>query len=336
MDWIKKNFDQFILALFALVLLAVSTLFVLRTQGFGEQFSGAMSMPSKSREIPALDMERITEAQRQATSPGTWKSTNHGALLFTSERYYVSNGVLKPPGKDALYVNSRTGEPIPNQFFLDHGLPLLDVGVPFQDPDGDGFLNENEWKHQTDPNKKDSHPPYHTELFLKQWIKVPFRLKFQAYDGDQTKPEAMDFQVNPLDAGARTQFVKIGQVIENTKFKVTKFQFKQKLNESTGEQQDVSELTVENTETGDSVALVLDQVVSSPSQFGRMEYMWPARKPGEQGQMFDVPRTKEFVLKPEVTLKYKLDAVTDAEAQITGPTGEKIVVKTYPPIQGRK
>jgi len=332
MDWIKKNYDQFILALLAVALLGVSAMLVLRAQGFAEQFSGAMSMPSKSKDIGALDIDRIKEAQRQAGAPASWKAETHGNLLFTSERYYISNGVLKSPGTDALHTYSRNGTKIPNKWFIDYNLPLLDKTVPFQDPDGDGFLNENEWFHKTDPTKKDSHPAYHTELFLKQWVKVPFRLKFQAYDGDTTKPATMDFQVNPLDAGARTQFVKIGQDIEGTKFKVMKFEKKERLNDKTGEQQDVSELTVENTETGDSVALILDQIVSSPSQFGKMEYMWPAKKPGEQGQIFDVPRTKDFVLKPEVTLKYKLDAVNDTEAQITGPTGEKIVVKPYPPI----
>jgi hypothetical protein len=333
MDWIKKNYDQFILALLALALLAASVMLVLKIQSFGEQFAGAQSMPVKSNEIPAVDQEVIKVAQRQVESPVTWKSETHSGLLFTSERVYPVNGVLKKPDEDELYAHSRTGEKMKNKWYLDFGLPVLDPSVPFQDPDGDGFLNENEWLHKTDPTKKDSHPPYHTELFLKQWIKVPFRLKFQAYDGNPQQPQAMDFQVNPLDAGARTQFVKIGDVIEGTKFKVIKFESKQKLNDSTGEQQDISELTVENTETSDSVALILAQIVSSPSQFGRLEYMWPAKKPGEQGQLFDVPRTKEFVLKPEVTIKYKLDAVSDTEAHITGPNGEKIVVKPYPPIK---
>jgi hypothetical protein len=330
MDWIKKNYDQFLLAVLALALLVAAVLLVLKAQSFGERFAGALSVPTKSKDIPALDQGVIQAAKDQANKPALWISKNHDELLFTSAKYTVKNGVLVPWKGSSIWIDYLTGRPVPTEWISKYGLPETDARVLEQDADADGFLNADEWRENTDPTKKESHPAYHTRLFLKQWIKVPFRLKFQTHYGDQAKPEAMDFQVNPLDAGARTKFVKIGEVIEGTKFKVIKFEFKQKLNDSTGEQQDVSELTVENIETGDKVALVLDQVVSSPSQFGRFEYMW-GKKPDEPGQIIDVPKTKEFVLRPDVTIKYKLLDVSDTEAHIEGPNGEKITVKLYRP-----
>jgi hypothetical protein len=201
--------------------------------------------------------------------------------------------------------------------------------VPFQDPDGDGFLNEDEWRDHTDPNNKASHPPYHSRLFFRAIHNEAFRFKYLADDGDPKAPESMTFQINPLDAGGRTKFVKIGDMIEGTKFKVISFEFKEMLNPRTQEKDNVSELTVENIETGDKVALVKGKVVDSPNRFGDFEYLWN-KKHGEQGQVFRVPRLKEFVLQPDIEKRYKLLDVTDAGAVIQTPEGEKYQV---PPLQ---
>ena len=85
------------------------------------------------------------------------------------------------------------------------------------------------------------------------------RIKFQAYDGDPKTPEKMEFQINPLDAGKRTEFVKIGDIINGTKLKVEKFEFKEVKNAS-GEPEDVSELTVVDRVTGKQSVLILNKV----------------------------------------------------------------------------
>jgi hypothetical protein len=85
------------------------------------------------------------------------------------------------------------------------------------------------------------------------------RVKFQAYDGNVQTPEKMEFQIN--SAGGRTSFVKIGEMIEGTKLKLEKFQFKE-VKSATGEPQNVSELTVRDTVTGKAVVLALGKVVA--------------------------------------------------------------------------
>lgn len=242
-------------------------------------------------------------------------------------------GTLKKPTEGALYKDSLTGKDIENTWFIDRQLPLLDATVAFQDPDEDGFLNEDEWRHQTEPTNKASHPAYETKLFLKQWLKLPFRFKFQSYDGDpkKDKAEAMTYQINPLDAGGRSKFLKIGEMVEPTKYRVTKFEFKEVPDPNT-DTKDVSELTLTNVETGETVALIYNQITDSPTQLARFEYFWN-KKQGEAGLVFDVPKFKDFLLlQPNVdqTKLYKLLDVNEAGALIQRPDGEKYQVPPVP------
>jgi hypothetical protein len=331
MDWIKKNPAQFALALFALGLIGVAAMLFLNTESFAERFSAAQAAPNKSRKLPELDTGVIDEAKRQLNTPKQWASAVHKGLLFTSEKYTLRNSRLEKWEGGKTWAHSVTGELVENEWFPKYGLPETDSGVLGQDPDGDGFLNEDEWLGKTDPTKKESHPPYHTKLWLKRWVRVPFRLKFQAYDGDPRRdsPDKMTFQINALDLRQPSEFLRIGDTVSNTKFKIMKYEFKEKENPSTGEKDDVSELTLLNTETSDQVVLVLNQVVNSPSQFGEFEYRWN-KKIGEPGLTFNVPKLKEFALQPQPERRYKLLDVNEREAVIETPQGEKITVTPYP------
>jgi len=341
MNWIKKNYDQFTLLLAALGLVGSGAYLYTSVGSFPDQFAAASAAPVKNNTIPNPNTPGIALAREQFQKPAQWKprmmnkeEALHGGLLFTSELYYVRDRQLQKPGDGALWKDSFTGKSIPNKWFLGFSLPLLDSTVPVQDADGDGFLNEDEWRAGTDPTDKSKHPPYISKLFLKEWLKQPFRLKFQAYDGNpQTdKPESMTFQINPLDAGARTKFVKIGETVEGTKFKVNKFTFKEKLNDRTQEKEDASELEVENVETGDIVSLILNKVVDSPFQFAQLEYFWN-KKYKEAGQVFVVPKLREFVLQPNIEEKprYKLLDVNQDKAVIQRPDGQQQEVPRFKP-----
>lgn len=340
MNWVKNHYDQFTLAILSLGVLGSAYLLWSKTTTFEDTFAEAKAAPVMNNTIVAVDTAKIDNAQEHFQKPTTWKPRPvapgskdllHSGLLFTSERYILDKGVIKKPDVGNLYFDSLTAKPMENTWFLDAGLPLLDSSVPFQDPDGDGFLNEDEWRHKTDPNKKESHPAYETKLFLKQWLKQPFRFKFQAYDGEPSNPKEMNFQVNPLDAGGRTKFLKVGEVIEGTKYKVTKFEFKEADNPGTGDKTEVSELTIENDETGDKVVLVLNKVIDSPTQFAQFEYFW--NKPhNTAGLVFVVQKLKVFALQPKVDQKdlYKLLDVNEAGALIQRPDGQQYQVPPVP------
>jgi hypothetical protein len=85
------------------------------------------------------------------------------------------------------------------------------------------------------------------------------RLKFQAYDGDPKKPETMTFQVNTIDIRQPSKFLKIGDTISKTNFKLTKFDFKE--DKTSLEPGDISELTIENTVTHEKFVLVVGMIV---------------------------------------------------------------------------
>lgn len=339
MDWIKKNLDQFALALLALVLVVVSVMLILRTQTFGDAFSAATATAPTRDKVPPLVIEPIVEAKKNLATPSQWaeaESRQKGTdeqekrgSLFVADLYILdqATGLPVKPGDGSIHKDF-TGNPIPNKWFVDRNLPLLDPKVTSQDPDKDGFTNEDEWRAGTDPNSKDSRPAYHTKLFVKKFISVPFRLVFKAYDGDPKKPKPTTdgYQVNTLDLRQPSEFLKIGEKVANTKFKLVKFVHKTRPNPSTGEDEDISELTLENIETKEPVVLVLNRVTDSPDYFMDFVYKWP--NPHKE---FRVKKRQDFVLTTaEKGEKYNLVDSKEGKAVIQAPDGKKIDILPDP------
>lgn len=339
MDWIKKHYDQFALALLALVLLACSVLLIQRVQGFGGAFSAALANPKPKEDVPPLVLSSIEAARKALEAPPQWRENDSRAQeedgktrkrgsLFVADRYVIENNLPKPPGGVSFYKDSFSGKDIPNGWFMDHRLPLLDPEVRLQDPDKDGFLNEDEWRAGTDPNKKESHPPYYTKLFVKQFIRTPFRMVFKAHDYEPKHPERLptcSFQINTLDLKQPSEFLKLTDVISNTKFKLEKFHYKTQPNKSTGEQDDVSELTLRNIETGELVVLVYNRIIDSPNFSMEFIYKWE-----NPPRLIPVKKGGNFGLKPGTQADYKLIDSNEGKAQIQTPDGQKIEILPDP------
>ena len=85
-----------------------------------------------------------------------------------------------------------------------------------QDPDGDGFTNLDEWQNHSNPTDKDSHPDYLAKLKMKSFAQEPFRMIFASRVGDT-------FAINTTDLKEPTQFLKLGDTIRGTQFKIVKF-----------------------------------------------------------------------------------------------------------------
>lgn len=335
MNWIKKRYDQFVLALAAVALLVAGGLIFARAKNFADNFADAKVNIVPSNKIAELDLTAIKGAEAGATDAAKWAPTKDAnPYLFVPQRYMIdASGLPKPPAGGALYKDSLTGKDIPNSFFIDNNLPLLDPGVAKQDPDKDGFTNEDEWRgtrdpkdpaawsNSTDPNDPKSHPPLITKLFLKKWIRVPFRLLFQAYDGDPTKPTEMSFQINAIDRGKRTEFLKLGEKVGGSNYRLEKFEFKEETSPSTGEKTDVSELTMLNTETNDTIIIVKEKVTDSPDSYALFELFGK-----------DLPAVKKlqpFHLPPE-TDTYKLIDIKEGQAVIQPPNGGQYIVVPDP------
>lgn len=344
MNWIKKRYDQLLLAVFAVVLLGCAILIFLRVQSFPEKFSEAAANVPPNNKVPVVVMDKIEKAKENLQHPPEWTDPKNASgepvrgSLFVSEQYILNPvGVPEKPDKGFLYKDSLTGEPMPNKWFMDNNLPLLDPKVAFQDPDKDGFTNEDELRAKTDPNNKDSHPAYVSKLFLKRFEKVPFRLIFKSYDGDPKKTKdysKFSFQIDTLDLRQPSEFLKLGDMVPNTKFKLEKFEFKEAYNPKIEEKEEVSELTLVDTITGDRIVLVVNKVTDSPDVYANFEYEWPN---AAQPQMIRVKKLQEFVLKPEVddTHHYKLIDINDTEAHIKLPDGSDYTVKKDPRHAGQ-
>ena len=322
MDWIKRNYDQFILALVSVGLLVLSGFLISSAIAFQGVFAGIRGEVIHHNEIPPVDMSGLQDAVNAVQTPGTWEVSDTEGSLFVSVPYIVVNG---------LPVDTRNSltplhPPVPNKWINAHKLDILDNNILNEDPDGDGFTNLEEWRNlkgdgtdSSDPQDAKSHPPYYTKLRLVQFIKQPFRLQMEAYDGDVKKPETMSFQIKTLDVNQPSQFRKIGEMIEGTKFKVIKFMYKSVPDPGTGGERDVSELTVENTENGDNVILVLEETANSPDSYALFRYLW-------NNSGIEVKKGREFVLLPDADLRYKLIDIKETQALIQTPSGQQVRV----------
>lgn len=338
MDWMKKHYDQFALALIALVLAGLSTMLILRTQTFSDAFSAATAPFTPREKIPPVVLDEIEKAKVALKNPPQWNESDSleksreipkkRGSLFVSDYYVIGkSGALEKPKIGAVNSDSLTGKAIPNQWFMDNKFTPFETGIALQDSDKDGFANEDEWREGTDPNDKESHPAYYTKLFVKRFIRVPFRLLFNAYDGDAKKDNVknISFQINTIDIQQPSEFLKLGEMVSRTKFKLESFKFVEKMNNQIGEMEDFSELTLVNVETSETVVLVLKRVIDSPDYYMDFYYKWP--NPQIE---FRVKKRGAFVLKPNVKENYKLVDSQEGKAVIETPGGKKIEILPDP------
>ncbi len=169
------------------------------------------------------------------------------------------------------------------------------------------------------PTDQDSHPAFTAKLKMKSFGQEAFRVVFASWvDGT--------FALNTNDLKQPTQFLKIGDTIRGTNFKIVKFIEKYDRNQY-GTKVDVSELIVENSETQEQLSLVKEKIMISPEPVAKFVYLW--REPRE----FTVKKDREFSLKPEEQTKYKLVDVQPGKAVIvnTRKPDEPIEVGLFTP-----
>jgi hypothetical protein len=182
----------------------------------------------------------------------------------------------------ATLQNTQVHAPVPNEWFEKYGLPIEDADALEQDPDKDGFTNLDEWQGNTDPTKPESHPDYTTKLRLISATAEPFRYIFASRTRDK-------FGINGIDESEPTQFLKVGDVIRGTDFKIVNFTEKKERNQY-GMKMDVSELLLEHQQNHAQLTLVKGQVATSPQSVATFVYSWGGRKD------FQVRKDQEFPL----------------------------------------
>lgn len=293
MPWIRDHYEKVVLGAMSLILLALAWFLFQNAQQFNKTFAGLKGEVAGSKKIAMADLASVEAAAARAAEPAQWKEKGS---LFVSRPYILKDGKLYDPlaGDSPLYP------PVPNRWIMDNELDILDSNVLAMDTDGDGFTNLDEWEARTNPRDKTNHPEYITKLKLARIVQKPFRLLFASYtDGD--------FAINTLDVSQPTQFRKLGDQITGTPYKIVGFEKKKKTNIKTDAEEDVSELAIENTETGKRVVLVVAVIVNSPDSFAIFHYDW-------NNTQFQRKKDEEFTLEPEKDVVYKLVDIESGQA----------------------
>jgi hypothetical protein len=247
--------------------------------------------------IPAGLAPKIVETIHNLQSPPQWSFSGRSGL-FVPEKHFIG-----ADGRPATLKNTQLHPPVPNEWLEEFGLPIAEGNVLTQDLDGDGFNNLDEWEGKTNPTEKSSHPAYTALLRLRSFAQEQFPLVFTSSVGDT-------FGINNLDPRKPTQFLKVGDIVAGTEFKITAYAEKSDTDRN-GATVDVSELTLEQINTHDQVTLVKEKTATAPESVATFVYTW-----GGTEETFAVKKDQEFSLKPRDEIKYKLLSVRPDKAVI--------------------
>ncbi|HEY0369019.1 MAG TPA: Amuc_1099 family pilus-like system protein [Chthoniobacterales bacterium] len=310
MEWARENFDR--LAVFAGALfLAICAFFIWRSAAaFNESFASLHAAGPPKAAAPTANALEVEAAIKKLAEPPQWTFSGRSGL-FVPEKHFVG-----PNGMPATLQNTEVHPPVPNEWLDQFGLPIADADVLEQDADGDGFNNLEEWQGHTNPTDKNSHPPFVAKLKLKSVTTEPFPLVFSSSSGDTfavnfvnvRAPVGSDGRAN-IDRSQPSQFVRIGDTIRGTKLKVAGFEEKT-APDRFGTEVDVSELRLQNIDTGAETTLVKEKAATSPESVATFVYLW-----GERREI-QVKKDQEFSLPPQTEISYKLLDVQPSKAVI--------------------
>jgi len=302
MNWVRAHYEKALL-IGAALLLFLSSVFIWRNAArFGSTLAGMPPAPSSKSVSPLAKAEELATAAAKFRQPPQWTFGGRSGLFVPEKHFIAANG------EPATLQTTEVHPPVPNEWLEQFGLPIADADVLDQDPDNDGFTNLEEWQGHTNPTDRNSHPEYYTKLKLKSATEEPFRLIFSSWMGDT-------YQINTIDFNQPTEFLKVGDTIKGTRFKIAKFVKKYEPNKY-GTNVDVSELTLEQEETKQQLTLVKEKVAISPESVATFVYTWGGRRE------FQVRKDQEFSLKPQEQIKYKLIDIGPAKAVIVNSQRE--------------
>lgn len=198
-------------------------------------------------------------ALKHLKKPADWKPREDGASPYVSRPYLLKDGKLVDPmtGSEPLYP------PVPNQWLIDHHLDYTDMNILDRDPLRKGFTVREEFEAGTDPNDPDQFPPLCGKLTYQESgiRKSSYLLEFVGEEENEGRKEILIKPATPLPNPAKgnrpdnsTRGVLRGETIPGAPFlKVTDISEKKKIINDT--EYDVSELTLQNTLTGERIVL---------------------------------------------------------------------------------
>lgn len=307
MDWLHKNYDRLLLIVGALILLLSGVFIARNASNFASRFNDLPARAGQQQAAPPGMATKVEAAARRLRQPPQWTFSGRSGL-FVPEKHFID-----ADGQPATLQTTEVHPPVPNEWFEQFSLPIADGDVLDQDPDGDGFNNLEEWQGHTNPVDRNSHPDYVTKLQLKSYHEEPFRLVFASRIEDT-------FGINTIDLAEPTQFLKVGDRIVGTSFRIANFKEKY-AKDKYGTTIDVSELTLENITTQETLVLIKERVATSPESVATFAYTWRERRE------FSVKKDQQFSLPPQTDLRYKLIDVQPTKATIVSSEAPDVPIE---------
>jgi hypothetical protein len=301
-SFFSKNYHLVLLGVAALAVVG-SVIWLFLQSGDLKTSLTPISTPASKAD--ASTATNAVEALDRLTNPVLWTQRPKGASPLVSRPYILKEGHLIDPmeGSEPLYP------PVPNQWLVDHQLDYSDMGILEKDPLGKGFTVLQEYQAGTDPTDPNHFPPLHTRLgFASGDVhKTTYVLE---YMGEETMDGSKEYQLRPVqplpnpERGGKpdtsTRGVKVGSTIPGAPFlKVVGSRENKKMINDT--EYDASELLLENTVTGEQIALT--------KKFASKEY-----------------KPKPIELVDSVTFHYQLAGVP--EETFTAERGKEVNLHT--------
>lgn len=322
MDYLKANYERLLLLLAGLLLLAVSFHAVSSFSALQSEYQVPPTSAGGAQFTPDETLGRLQNEAGKISDPSKSLWEEHDRSLFVSRVYLLREGQLVDIEDSELQLI----EGIPNAWLLQYDLDYTDAEVAKRDADVDGFTNFEEFSAGTNPRDAGSQPPLWTKLRVKSFEKIPFRLKFMGAPSlrpGEAFAKDTEFSINTLDYSSPTQFLKVGDKIAGSELRIIKAEAKSATNQ-VGATVDVSELTLKDLSTGDTVVLINEKEVDSPYSFAILVNTIT-------NEEVRVEKGKTFPLGPEA-VSYKLVDVDTNGAVITSVESGKEQLKV-PPLE---
>lgn len=325
MSWMSNNYEKVVLGGAAVAALALA-------------FFGWRAASSVEDKLPVEISGRgdnTTAVPGAELLPGTLSSiqTKHQWQraevderpldLFTGIALFAQKESKEPVD---LWKDSPVHPPIPNRWFLDHGIDIGFADSPQRDPDKDGFSNLEEYEGKTDPSDPKSHPALIAKLSYANQKVLEWLLMFTSDLG----PEQNQFKLLHQAAPGREfkmgieQLAKPGDLIEfkddgpgKGRFRLLKVEERMVRNESTKQDEPLKFATIEDlkpNKKGDTFEIPRKMANRVKPDFIRRDRtaVFDLRAAGHEGQTFEVEERTEFALPPgAATKEFFLKEVTD-------------------------
>lgn len=309
-----KPWDKFLLLAVSLVVIGLSGLFVMKALAFGERFG--IERSAQSDELPATLESRAEGATEFVEKTQTWVTPSKGDGAKQKQvPLFVSVPIVEAGGKLIDMSDPEAPQlrpPVTNAWLMSNNLDYLNSSVLSQDPDGDGFTNQEEWEAKTLPVDPQSHPPYAEKLIFASRQQEVYTLRFSA------RPDSERFQIMRIATTKWPQrdsfMLKIGEVSKDEQFRVESVEEKTAVN-NFGISADATEVTVTYLPTQTKAVLVKNVDTPIPTYYAEMKFALDPqfKKYVKEGEAFNLAIDPDTI--------YRVVKVNEDSVVITYQTG---------------